>query len=201
MKQTFRSILIIPVLICFSSISSQPLKTDQAKTTNSMYQIPWNVIASGGCIAASSGSNTVSATAGQVFAGPASSANHTIYSGFFNPSIIGTITSVDSKIEEQLPMIYHLEQNYPNPFNPITTINYALPELSEVVIEIYNITGRQVTTLKHENQEAGYHSIQWNGMDHLGNSVGSGIYCYRLKARSLKTEKGFVRTMKMLFVK
>ena len=190
------------ILICSGLLYSQTDgKGQKADKVGSSYEIPWDVIASGGCVGASSGSYGLSASIGQVFSDSAGSVNYSVYSGFINPSIIGAITTVEGQKEELLPKHYQLNQNYPNPFNPMTTIDYALPEPSDIVIEIYDITGRRVTVLRHENQKAGYHSIQWNGINHLGNKVGSGIYCYCLRARSLQTEKRFIRTMKMLLVK
>ena len=70
--------------------------------------------------------------------------------------------------------------NYPNPFNPSTTIKFDLRKAGYVNLEIYNIKGQKVRTLIDQQQEAGYHSKVWNGIDDSGNPIGSGIYFYRL---------------------
>jgi len=101
-------------------------------------------------------------------------------------------------IEDQnvnVPLTYSLKQNYPNPFNPSTTIKYSLPKSEQVDLIIYTITGEKVKTLVSDKIEAGYHSVQWNGVNDQGLSVASGIYIYRIQT------KGFNKSMKMLFLK
>ena len=84
-----------------------------------------------------------------------------------------------------LPRTFELEQNYPNPFNPTTQINYALPEQSDVRIEIYNVIGRRVATLVNREMAPGKYSVNFDA-----SSLSSGMYFYRLKAGStLLTKK------------
>ena len=61
-----------------------------------------------------------------------------------------------------VPEVFALHQNYPNPFNPVTRINYDLPKDDQVKITIYDMMGRQVTTLINQNQTAGYKSVRWD---------------------------------------
>ncbi len=77
-------------------------------------------------------------------------------------------------------------QNYPNPFNPTTTIQFGLPQKSEVSLRIYDITGKLVKILVNEKKDAGYHSIIWNGMDDAGREVASGVYFYKIKSEDFK---------------
>ena len=77
-----------------------------------------------------------------------------------------------------------LSQNYPNPFNPTTLIEYSLPKNSQVSLKIYDIIGREVATLKNEFQNAGKHSVTFNGSD-----LASGIYFYVLTADNLIASK------------
>jgi len=76
-----------------------------------------------------------------------------------------------------LPQRVALNQNYPNPFNPSTVISYDLPEASDVTIQVYDMTGRQVATLVNSRMEAGTHEVTFNA----GN-LASGVYIYRLQA-------------------
>ncbi|MFA6617674.1 MAG: FG-GAP-like repeat-containing protein [Candidatus Neomarinimicrobiota bacterium] len=85
--------------------------------------------------------------------------------------------------EDMIPVEFALHQNYPNPFNPTTMIEFDLPEVSDVSLVIYDITGRQVRTLINESAvQAGYKGVTWNGRDNMGNGVATGMYIYRLQA-------------------
>jgi len=87
------------------------------------------------------------------------------------------------KSGEQLPTEYALYQNYPNPFNPTTNIKFALPVLSRVMVEIYNIVGQRVRTLVNEERPAGYHVAEWSGTGDRGLQLGSGVYFVRIDAK------------------
>lgn len=95
---------------------------------------------------------------------------------FDNPTII-------EKECRQIPQKYALYQNYPNPFNPKTTIAFDLPEEAKVEIIIYDLMGREVWRTNKTNYTAGTHSIVWNGTNHAGQPVGTGIYLIRLNSR------------------
>ena len=103
------------------------------------------------------------------------------------------ITSVS---ENEIPAVYELRQNYPNPFNPNTNIYFTLPELSEVKIIIYNILGQQVQILTDAIYPSGKHFVKWNA----GNYA-SGVYFYKIKARSLNGNKNFSDVKKMSLIK
>lgn len=85
----------------------------------------------------------------------------------------------EEEISQFSPFNYHLT-NYPNPFNPTTTISFFLTENSTVVVEILNVKGQLIKSLIDGLQNAGNHSVIWNGKDDNGNNVSSGIYFYRL---------------------
>jgi len=75
-----------------------------------------------------------------------------------------------------IPTTYSLSQNYPNPFNASTMIEYGLPAKSELNIFIFDIRGRFVKEIHSGPQQAGYHAIQWNGLNDNGVGVASGVY-------------------------
>jgi len=83
-----------------------------------------------------------------------------------------------------------LFQNYPNPFNPETKINYNVSKSGFVTIKVYDLLGREVTTLVNENKPAGNYSIKFDG-----SKLVSGIYFYRMKAGD------FVQTKKLILLK
>ena len=88
------------------------------------------------------------------------------------------------------PKEFKLEQNYPNPFNPTTTIQFAVPSVSDVKLEVFNILGQKVATLVNRRMEAGVHTVNFNA-----TNLSSGVYFYRLQSGS------FVQTKKMMLVK
>lgn len=97
-------------------------------------------------------------------------------------SSVGTLTSVTVGVNGEtrtLPETFALMQNYPNPFNPATTISYALPEASEVTLEVFDMLGRKVAVLVTGNKPAGIYNVTFNA-----NGLNSGIYIYRLRAGS-----------------
>jgi len=106
-----------------------------------------------------------------------------------------------SSAELEVPDTYELIGNYPNPFNPTTTIKYALPAHSNVMLKIYDLMGREIRTLVYGNDTEGYKEIIWDGKNNSGNQVASGIYLYRLIAKSLEDGKVFEKSSKMMLIK
>lgn len=81
-----------------------------------------------------------------------------------------------------LPKSLELEQNYPNPFNLSTSISFSISEKGMVSLSIYNIKGQKVKTLVDGVREPGIYTINWDGTNHKGDVVASGIYLYQLLA-------------------
>ena len=69
-----------------------------------------------------------------------------------------------------------------NPFNPSRALEVALPEAGHVVLRIYDIRGRLLTSLLDEHLKAGYPSVSWDGRDAHARPVPSGVYIYGLDA-------------------
>ncbi|NUO19131.1 T9SS type A sorting domain-containing protein [bacterium] len=79
--------------------------------------------------------------------------------------------------EAALPMELTLLQNYPNPFNASTTIEYSLPEATNVSLKLFNLAGQEVAVLANGVHAAGRHVVSLNASD-----LASGIYFYRLES-------------------
>jgi hypothetical protein len=94
------------------------------------------------------------------------------------------------------PTAFALDQNFPNPFNPATKIQYQLPTDSKVTLRMYDVLGREVTTLMNDVQPAGYHDAQWNAVN-----VASGVYFYRMEAQPLAGGSGFQQIKKLMVIK
>ena len=105
------------------------------------------------------------------------------------PNLDGTHTSVDDSGME-LPQTFNLYQNYPNPFNPSTTISYDVAEAGFVRIQVFDIIGREISTLINAEQVPGAYSVNFNA-----DNLGSGTYLIRMEA------SGRIFTKKMTLVK
>jgi hypothetical protein len=89
-----------------------------------------------------------------------------------------------------VPQQYGLAQNYPNPFNPSTTIKFQMPSKGFVTLKIYDMIGREVTTLVDGFQEAGTHDVKFDA-----SNLPSGVYFYRI------TTGTYVATKKLVLIK
>lgn len=99
------------------------------------------------------------------------------------------VTGVNDN-KNEFPDNFTLAQNYPNPFNSSTVITYSLPQRSNVLIKVYDLLGRLVTELINKEEEAGNHSLTFNG-----NSLPGGVYFYRINVNN------FTSTKKMILLK
>ena len=89
---------------------------------------------------------------------------------------------------------FSLSQNFPNPFNPSTKIRYSVPQLSKVIIKVFDVLGREVETLVNEEKSAGTYELEWNTESAAGG-LSSGVYIYQIRAGS------FVESKKMILLK
>jgi len=100
------------------------------------------------------------------------------------------ISEVENEPAGIPPAQFTLSQNYPNPFNPTTTIKYQIPEMSYVTIKVYDVLGKEVTTLVNREKPAGSYEVEF-----IGDRLTSGIYFYQLRAGS------YVDIKKMVLLK
>jgi predicted nucleotidyltransferase len=95
-----------------------------------------------------------------------------------------------SKINSLIPENHFLEQNYPNPFNPKTNIRFSISKSSFVSITVYNVCGKEITTLVNEKLSAGNYEYHWNA-----STLSSGVYLYKIQTDD------FVGVKKMILTK
>ena len=81
-------------------------------------------------------------------------------------------------------------QNYPNPCNPSTVIRFQISELSRVRLIVYDMLGREVTTLVNEQKTPGNYEVVFDG-----SGLSSGTYFYKLEAGN------FTQVKKLLLIK
>jgi hypothetical protein len=92
------------------------------------------------------------------------------------------------------PGEFKVSQNYPNPSNPKSKIDYEIPVTGKVAVRVYDVLGKEVSTLVNELKDAGYYSAEFDG-----TNLASGIYFYRIIAEG--EGQNFTKTMKMILVK
>jgi hypothetical protein len=106
-----------------------------------------------------------------------------------------TTYSKSIEVNLGLPKDYALEQNYPNPFNPSTTIRFALPLNSKVIIKLYNALGQEVANILNADMDAGIHETVFNA-----SNLSSGVYFYMLKVQGVNGSN-FTSTKRMILMK
>ncbi|MFH1198094.1 MAG: CotH kinase family protein [bacterium] len=86
-------------------------------------------------------------------------------------------TGLNGAINSELvPEDFELYQNYPNPFNPTTVIGWEMPATSKVTLKIFDVLGREISTLVDREYSAGKYEVEFEA-----ESIPSGIYFYRLR--------------------
>jgi Secretion system C-terminal sorting domain len=116
----------------------------------------------------------------------------TLFWHFFNDNI--SITGIKENINSK-PYKFKLYQNYPNPFNPTTNFEFQITDFPKersgfVTLKIYNILGKEVSTLVNKDLPSGDYKYQWNA-----SGFSSGIYFYQLKVNE------FIDTKKLILLK
>jgi hypothetical protein len=101
------------------------------------------------------------------------------------------VTDIFSEIKKE----FKLEGNYPNPFNPSTVIKYNIPVSAFVTLKIYDASGREVSTLKNEFQNAGSYDVNFNA-----SNLSSGVYYYKLTATN-NGAAAFTSVKRMVLIK
>jgi photosystem II stability/assembly factor-like uncharacterized protein len=110
-----------------------------------------------------------------------------LYTGAYQYGIYKSIKATTVSVKNLTtikPDKFLLEQNFPNPFNSTTTIRYSLPADNHVEIKIYDMLGKEVTTLVNDRQIAGKYEIKFEA-----DNLTSGVYFYSIRAGNLYDSK------------
>ena len=94
------------------------------------------------------------------------------------------------ELNNEIPSAFSISAPYPNPFNPSVKLDFSLPTIAQVGVNVYDINGSHVEQLINEVRSAGYHSVVWNA-GHLS----AGMYFIQFSS----TEGN--KTMKVLLIK
>ena len=115
--------------------------------------------------------------------------------GSGNIVVDGNVSHFTLNKVSSIPTEFALSQNFPNPFNPTTSISYSLPKNSDLYLSIYSLTGQKIIELVDGHVTAGMYTVTWNGINHAGIPVSSGVYIYMLQSDS------FTAVKKMILIK
>ncbi|HIB04277.1 MAG TPA: T9SS type A sorting domain-containing protein, partial [Candidatus Marinimicrobia bacterium] len=72
--------------------------------------------------------------------------------------------------------------NFPNPFATSTQFTFEVTQNIDLTLDLYTLGGRRIKSFEKFNLSAGYHTIDWDGLDSFGGNIANGVYLYRLKA-------------------
>jgi len=109
----------------------------------------------------------------------------------------GGIINQISNNNGQLAKDYLLYQNYPNPFNPVTSIKYKVENTKQIKLIVFDILGKEITTLVNQKQKPGEYEVTFNAALHGTTSpLPSGVYYYVLYADGVRVD-----AKKMLMIK
>ncbi len=116
-----------------------------------------------------------------------------MYAGYFDMGVVevfnigGTTSVKDFENDNSNPKSFALYQNYPNPFNPTTTIKFQVSGFRFVSLKIFDVLGREVTTLVEGELPAGEYSTSFDALD-----FSSGLYFYTLAMDDVVATNKFV---------
>jgi hypothetical protein len=104
-------------------------------------------------------------------------------------ALVNDTSTVGVPTEEGYASSFALYQNYPNPFNPSTMIRFNVLQREHVVLKVFDVLGREITTLVDRIVEAGEHTVVFSAWDY---HLSSGTYFYRMTAGSFVQTKKFI---------
>ena len=108
--------------------------------------------------------------------------------------------TVDVNEESNIvPTDYQLYPVYPNPFNPQTTIKFDIAKTSVTSVKVYNILGKEITTLLEKEISPGSYSISWEARDSNGDLLPSGVYFIRFSTAG--GVNNYTKTIKAILMK
>ncbi len=95
-------------------------------------------------------------------------------SNVYAQCIMDQYTGATEYVQAPTPSEYVLHSAYPNPFNPSTVIAVGLPAAAELEVKVYNVMGREVTTLANGRYQEGFHAFRFDA-----SGLASGLYFVR----------------------
>ena len=148
--------------------------------------MPRSVVGTGGGASVSSGLRTL-CTLGQAVIGVVRDTTHMNEIGFWYHHE-RAVAGVKEGWEHTLATGYWLGPSRPNPFGGTATVHFAVPERSQVRLCLYDVTGREVSTLLETTVEPGFHRVVVEG-----KGLSSGVYfCQMVAGSYVETRRAVV---------
>ena len=110
----------------------------------------------------------------------------------FNIKKITFESTANTEKENILSNQFKINKIYPNPFNPSTKINFLVDAMDNYSVDILNINGQKICELLNNNLQKGKHTLIWNGIDHYGNKVSSGLYFVKISNNQLSKQRKII---------
>lgn len=110
----------------------------------------------------------------------------TYQNGIYRRPLSEIITKINN-ISSEITAKYSLMQNKPNPFNPLTKIQFDVAKINDVLISVFDISGKELEVIVNERMQPGTYEIEWNG-----EKYASGIYFYTLYTNEYKETKRMI---------
>jgi hypothetical protein len=121
--------------------------------------------------------------------------DRTCYDGVSYAAVNNVVNVVENP---HLPTEFRLSQNYPNPFNPTTNFEMRIANLGLVTLKVFDVLGREISTLVNEVRPAGVYTIRWDA-----SGYPSGVYVCQLQTRNLSGGRSetYIESRKMILMK
>jgi len=145
------------------------------------YQLPRHAFSNSATRASNGTSSLVGAAGESGVVGRFEGFGYRLSSGFWAATGERATSDIEDVSGAQANLQNRLGRNYPNPFGDKTSIRFSLSQAAAVKLRVFDIAGREVSTLVHGPYPAGAHRILWDGRDDSGAPVPLGLYFYRVQ--------------------
>ena len=82
--------------------------------------------------------------------------------------------------------------NFPNPFFNSTQFSFEVTQEFDLIIDLFSLAGKRIWTYEEFNLNAGFHTVDWDGLDYYGGQIANGVYLYRLKVMGIESTATFM---------
>jgi hypothetical protein len=125
--------------------------------------------------------------------GATAGGSYRLGTGFWAPVFFLGATGAGPAAPSAVQWADGLAQAFPNPFRDAATFQYTVARQARVSLQVYDVTGRRIATLVDEERAPGRHTVRWDGRDHTGRTVTTGVYFYRIRIGPWSDSKRLLR--------